>query len=208
MRGPARKFLPATILAGIGCGAAVAADLSTVPKHSQQESAGHRSAHIRRSLYVSNHSTKGRARVIRKVEGPSLNLHFTEDYWTAAWSKSGSFSSHTFKVSTKTSSGHTLRYASIKALLIAMEADLRPRGEDSMLRRRIILYLFRGKPAFPRPAASAFEHSWVRLTETIADASFGKNMGRPLRIRLDLLAQGTNVDTKILHVGVVAPNLL
>ena len=72
----------------------------------------------------------------------------------------------------------------------------------------IILYLFRGKPAFPRPAASAFEHSWVRLTETIADASFGKNMGRPLRVRLDLLAQGTNVDTKILHVGVAAPNLL
>jgi hypothetical protein len=29
-------------------------------------------------------------------------------------------------------------------LLMAMEADLRPRGEDSMLRRRIILYLVRG----------------------------------------------------------------
>jgi hypothetical protein len=30
MRASARKFFPATILAGIGCGAAVAADLSTV----------------------------------------------------------------------------------------------------------------------------------------------------------------------------------
>src|SRR4029077_6995900 len=75
----------------------------------------------------------------------SIGSLFTPLYFAplASRSKSGSFSSHTFKVSTKTS-GQTWRYASIKALLMAMEADLRPRGEDSMLRRRMILYLVRG----------------------------------------------------------------
>ena len=36
---------------------------------------------------------------------------------------------------------------------------------------------------------TALEHSWVRLAETIADAGFGENMGGPLGVRLDLLAQ-------------------
>ena len=41
------------------------------PRRSQRESAGHRSAHIRRSLYVSNRSTKGRARYTES--GGSVN---------------------------------------------------------------------------------------------------------------------------------------
>src|SRR5882672_1964753 len=54
----------------------------------------------------------------------------------ASWSKSGSFSSHTFSVST-VSSGQAWRYACRNASATAMEADLGPRGEDWMLSRYI-----------------------------------------------------------------------
>src|ERR1700730_5958120 len=44
--------------------------------------------------------------------------------------------------------------------------------------------------------------------KSIADAGLGEEILRPLRVRLDLLAQLAHVDAQVLCVGEVAPQLL
>src|SRR6476646_8527767 len=72
------------------------------------------------------------------VSAGSIGSLFTPLYFApmASWSKSGSFSSHTFSLST-VSSGQAWRYACRNASATAMEVDLGPRGEDWMLSRCI-----------------------------------------------------------------------
>src|ERR1043166_5484228 len=48
----------------------------------------------------------------------------------------------------------------------------------------------------------------LRRAQAIADAGFGEDILRPLRVGLDLLAQLAPVDAQVLRVGKVAPQLL
>src|SRR4051794_23099016 len=62
-------------------------------------------------------------------------------------------------------------------------------------------------PRTPMPCATAASVLLID-PQPIADAGLGQDMRGPLGIRLDLLPQGTDVDTQVLHIGVAAPHLL